>query len=293
MIYDCFLFFNELELLELRLNELHEVVDKFVLVESTRTFQGESKRLYFEENKHRYRRFLHKVIHVIDDEGPDGGARVSPWEREYHQRNMIQKGLGECKPGDIVIVSDVDEIPNPGRVLEYRNREGIKIFVHRLFYYFLNCEAVMGSKSYRWLGSAMCHYRDVSSPQRLRNLVVRLNGLYGGGLLSRARARAYWALLRLRLQRKRVIIVENGGWHFSYLGGAERIVEKIEAFAHSEYNRDEFKNPRRIEELMRKGRDLFNRDIEFKVVEMDETFPAYLRENVERFGGLIRRRDED
>src|SRR3954464_1583382 len=99
MIYDCFTFFNELDLLEIRLNELDPVVDKFVLVEATKTHQGKDKPLYFLENKARYEKFLAKIIHVVVNEYPDYEGK-SAWLLEHHQRNMIIEGLKECKSGD-------------------------------------------------------------------------------------------------------------------------------------------------------------------------------------------------
>src|SRR4051812_5983866 len=100
MIYDCFTFFNELDLLEIRLNELDPVVDKFVLVEATKTHQGKEKPLYFTMNKSRYEKFLPKIIHVVVDTYPDYEGQ-SAWLLEHHQRNMIMKGLEGCSPADV------------------------------------------------------------------------------------------------------------------------------------------------------------------------------------------------
>lgn len=102
MVYDCFVFFNELELLELRLEELSDVVDRFVLVEGTKTFRGKKKPLYFEDNKERYSKFLNRIIHIRVDDFPES---TNPWELEYHQRNMIAKGLSNCKSDDNLLLS--------------------------------------------------------------------------------------------------------------------------------------------------------------------------------------------
>src|ERR1035438_146655 len=138
MIYDCFTFFNELDLLEIRLNILDKTVDKFVLVEATKTHQGKEKPLHFSENKKRFEKFLPKIIHVIVDDYPEYEGK-SAWILEQHQRNMIQTGLNNCKPDDIILISDVDEIPNSDKILEYKNKSGIKIFRQRMFYYYINC----------------------------------------------------------------------------------------------------------------------------------------------------------
>ena len=110
MIIDGFIFFNELDLLEIRLHELNSVVDYFVLVEATKTFSNASKPLYFSENKQRFAPFLHKIKHIIIDDMPDGD---NPWLREAHQRKMvIDRGFKDFASTDIGMISDADEIPN-------------------------------------------------------------------------------------------------------------------------------------------------------------------------------------
>ena len=108
MIYDCFIFFNELEVLELRLHELAAVVDKFVLVEATRTYTNQPKPLYFLENRSRFNEFEKKIIHIIVEDSPDVS---DAWAVEYFLRNCIARGLTQCRPEDWILVSDVDEIP--------------------------------------------------------------------------------------------------------------------------------------------------------------------------------------
>lgn len=131
MIYDCFAFFNELDLLEIRLNELDPVVDKFVLVEATRTFQKQPKPLYFEENKSRFKDFEHKIIHVVVDEYPNFFSRFripTPMDYDNHQKNQIIRGLKDAKPDDVIIYSDLDEIPRAEKIMQYKDVPGIKIF---------------------------------------------------------------------------------------------------------------------------------------------------------------------
>src|SRR5579859_7699219 len=138
MVYDCFTFFNELDLLEIRLNVLNSVVDKFVLVEATLTHQGKPKPLYYNENKARYSGFHDKIIHVIVDKYPDYEGKSS-WVLEHHQRNMIMQGLKECQPDDTILISDLDEIPRPELIKVYEHSKGIKIFRLSVYYYFINC----------------------------------------------------------------------------------------------------------------------------------------------------------
>ena len=114
MIYDCFPFYNELDVLELRLHQHAPFVDKFVIVEATQTFQGKPKRMFFEENKQRYAAFLDRIIHV-QFEFPKvfdkSYLRINEiWARDFYQRDQISRGLGEAQPDDLIIVSDVDEM---------------------------------------------------------------------------------------------------------------------------------------------------------------------------------------
>ncbi|MFZ2310324.1 MAG: N-acetylglucosaminyltransferase, partial [Patescibacteria group bacterium] len=135
MIYDCFTFFNELDLLEIRLNILDGVVDKFVLVEATKTFSNIDKPLYFNENKERFKKFEDKIIHIIVDDYP---VFETAWTYDWHQRNCIARGLVNCKLDDVILVSDLDEIPDPSKIIEYKDYPGVKVFKQRMFYYFLN-----------------------------------------------------------------------------------------------------------------------------------------------------------
>ncbi len=247
-IYDCFIFSNELDLLEIRLNTLKDVVDYFVIVESTETFSGKDKELYFLNNKERFTAFMDRIIHVVVDDMPKDAHR---WERELYQRNAIMRGLTNCSPDDIIIISDVDEIPAPDKILHSFTGDPIAL-KQRLYYYFLNCEAQKQAN-----GPVMLRFKDLLSPQ--------------------------WA----RDQRERLRTIEDGGWHFSYLGGIEAIKRKIESFAHSEYDTPYFKSYRRLYEKVLNGEDIFERDIKYRFVEIDESYPSYLIKNLHRFKRLV------
>jgi len=305
-IYDCFIFFNELELLELRLNELDAVVDKFVIVEATKTHQGNEKPLYFEENKKRFSKFLDKIIHVVVDSYPNNIS--SPWNRirlcirywalcnpkniispvviENYQRNKIVEGLVGCKPNDVIIISDIDEIPNPKKITEYKDARGIKIFSGKLYYFFLNYLPKRNGKYCRWAGSVMTRYGSLTSPQSLRDLVNYVDCIYSDSLLIRLSG-----LLKLHaalvLKRQRLQVIEDSLWHFSYLGGAQRIIQKLESFCCLEANKEEFKCERKIEEAIRSGRDPFGGNSSYEAVKIDENFPRYLRKNLDKFKEFI------
>ena len=246
MIWDCFIFFNELELLDLRLNELHDAVDKFVLVEATRTFSGLEKPLYFQENVNRFQKFRRKIVHIVVRDMPIGDR----WSAEDHQRDAILQGLKEAQAGDVILISDVDEIWN--------KRIGVKFgcYCQRLFYYYLNITFPL-----EWKGTVCLQRRDVMLPS-----LIRAN-------------------------RASLPLIDNGGWHFSFLGGPQRIREKIEAFSHSEYDDEYYKG--KIAQNVESLGDIFERTHQkLRAISINEDFPLYLQENQEKFKDLIYRRSD-
>jgi beta-1,4-mannosyl-glycoprotein beta-1,4-N-acetylglucosaminyltransferase len=248
MVYDCFPFFNELDLLEIRLAELSSVVDRFVIVESTRTFTGERKPLWFGENRGSFSEFSERIIHVVVEDMPEGN---DPWARERHQRNCIARGLQSCSDSDYILISDVDEIPRSRLV---RGRNDLASFVMGMNYYFLNFQ-----REENWVGTKSLPWgllRQFPSIQFLRDAKTQIN-------------------------------VADGGWHFSYLGGAEKIRQKISAFSHQEFNKSEFTDSDAVARAIREGKDLFGRDLPgFEIVEM-QRLPGYVIRNRNRFRGLL------
>lgn len=282
MIYDTFLFFNELELLELRLHELTGVVDRFVVVEATRTFTGKPKPLHFQENAQLFRTFNDQIIHVVVDDLP---ASTNPWDLEDFQRDCLARGLRGCQPDDLVLVSDADEIPRaaalrsaasvcrfrPGAVTGlwhrlFKQRPVVRLlrnlfkkwhpwvmtFEQGYHAYFLNCVR----QGPPWLGTRMTHYRDLSTPNDLRRWKGRL--------------------------------VADGGWHFTYMGGLERIQAKLDSFSHQEFNRPEYTDAARLSEALRLGRNILDPNMKLRFEAIDAAYPDYLRKHPERFAKWIR-----
>jgi len=287
MIFDCFIFFNEFELLEIRLNELNDVVDKFVLVEATKTHQGKDKPLYFEENKKQFSDFLNKMIHIAVSDYP---KRANPLQLEYHQRNKISEGLNACLPEDQIIISDIDEIPRPEKIIEAKELKGIKIFEQQMFYYFMNCLNVSnigGNKTFKWYGPIMADFKYLKTPQKWRDICVNLMGVYHPNPLYQIYGFLYYNLLKV-FNRNPIHVIKDGGWHFSYLGGIEKIIEKIESFHHTEFNAEEYKNPDKIEKAINEGKDIFGRNLQYQFVKLDSTFPEYILNNEKKFNHLIR-----
>lgn len=269
MVYDCFIFFNELDLLEIRLNELNGVVDKFVLVEADRTFQNTEKSFIFEENKERFSKFLHKIIHIKLTKYPLFIPIInpfSPWKLEFFQRDSVVKGLVDCKPNDIIMISDVDEIPNPA-VIKNQLKKGInKIYGLKMdmFMYFLNNKLTFDG------GSNM-------TKEESEDGIWHCTALLPFKLLKKKPYRIRKIIMRTRRRGEVFEIIANAGWHFTYVGGAKKIIEKLESFSHTEYNLDEFKNIETISELIKKGKDLFGRNMEFEVVDLSYNLPTYLK----------------
>lgn len=284
-IYDCFTFFNELDLLEVRLNVLDDVVDEFVLVEGTKTYQGGEKELYYENNKNLFSEFNHKINHVVVEYD---GEFNSTWDREDHLRNSITRGLENCNSNDRIMIADVDEIPRPEVLNNLSQSENITVLGLRLYYYFFNCQVI----DQLFAGPVISSYNDFLTPKKMRDIAMNIVNLEMYAPLSfdqypfglQAAIMSAWASLR---QLKRVRVVPDAGWHFSYLSDVEGIIRKIETFSHTEYNKPEFKNPERIREKIMEGEDLFGRDHELRFVEFDEKFPDYLLKNRKEFKQYI------
>lgn len=282
MVYDCFQFFNELDILKLRLHVMNPIVDRFVISEATETFSGLKKPLYYEENKELFQEFEDKIIHVVVDDTPPGYTH----DRDTFQKNAVGRGLAGCTDEDIVIFSDLDEIPNPEKVKEIieairrnENHAQEKVFhlAQRLFYCYLNMEEVSGNllaycgefegvERKKWLGSKVCSYK-VAKTMPLGELRWPKCKEFG-------------------------VRIDDGGWHFGYMGGngendvKKRIAEKVRSAAHQEYN-----NRAVLAEAgdrIKDGEDIFGRESTFRVAPIDDTYPDYLREHISEYSHLLK-----
>lgn len=273
MIYDCFTFFNELDLLEIRLNVLNDVVDKFVLVEATKAHSGKDKPLYFNENKARYKAFEHKIIHIIVDDYPEA---TSPWAYENHQRNAILRGLAQAQPDDAILISDMDEIPEPSLVRAHARTKEIVLFIQKLFYYYLN---YLNVSSPDWpLGTKLFPYAYFLGDDS------KLSFSYTEFLLPEINKGVTPTKMRFV---ENVTVVRGAGWHFSYLGGTEAIIKKIQSTAHQEFNKEKNRDPKEILEQIRSGKDIFGRGDRFFGIPIDEQYPPYIRDHQAQYQHLI------
>jgi len=260
-IFDCFQYFNEEHIADLRFNILDQFVDSFVIVESTVNHQGKPKKLHFDINK--YGKFKNKINYIVVDDTPENIKKAHEGGEslvEQHQRNSIMKGLKKCGDNDLVILSDVDEIPDLNKLSEF-DKNKYAVFSQKMFMYKLN---LLNLKESNWHGSKVCLKKNFKSPQWLRNLKFKKY--------------PFWRIDKIR----NLQIIKNGGWHFAYLQSPENISKKIKSFAHGEFNTNDTSNEENIRLKIEKGEDIFNRGYKIKKVEIDSSFPKYVFENKEK-----------
>jgi beta-1,4-mannosyl-glycoprotein beta-1,4-N-acetylglucosaminyltransferase len=279
-LFDCFTFNGEHDLLWLRLQVLRGVVDYVVVAEATRTFTGKPKPLRFD------RALLPPgsppVIYLPVDDLEEHPA--SAWTNENRQRNALARFLdapppeveGGIRADDRILLSDVDEIPNPQRLADYRPGQYLSaVLLQRNFFYAFNNKAVAADGSDvlwdRARITTVAHFR------RWFRTMQRLRDFRGEGPL-RSVARAW---NKLRTQR-----LEGAGWHFSYLMTPEQIIEKLASFSHQEFNTPQIASIDYIRRCMAEGKDLFSNG-RFRVVPLDESFPPQLRQDSARYAKFI------
>ncbi|MBY4838553.1 benzoate transporter [Pantoea sp. DY-5] len=281
MIYDCFLYYDEDMLLDIRLNTLDDVVDYFVIVESTHTFTGKPKKLNFDIDK--YERFKDKIVYVVFNELPilkDGKAgNYDAWANEAATRNAIMRGLKKAKDEDLILVSDVDEIFNPA-IIKKINPKKLCTILHMPFYnYQFNLQVFNtdGSERQCRLPRAtsmrnLKHSFD-GKPESFRN--IKKSELYND-FISRN-----WFKLRSK-------VVKNSGWHFSWIMTPERISEKMSSISHTEYDLPHLNNREHIIDALKNGKDLWNRERKLVMQELtNDKFPPYLVANKEKFKEFV------
>lgn len=281
-IYDCFNFFNELDILEIRLNTLYEYVDYFVIVESNVTHSGEEKPFYFEENKEKFSKFLDKIIsYKVYDTPSDfvnlnfsedntlmlingfiekqtnrfNRATQPDYGRDFFQKECVRRALVNCSDEDIIIISDADEIPNPEILKNIKNlnlENTIYSLNQTTYYYYLNL-----LKQKDWYGSRVSLYKNIKN--------LSFNEVRGDDSLSKK--------------------IDNGGWHFSFQGGKEMVKTKIQS-----YSARDLANNRVLSQLdnnIDNNIDPFFRGT-LTPVEIDDTYPNYVLNNLDKFKHMIK-----
>ena len=204
MIYDCFSYWDEDLLLDLRLNILDKFVDYFVIVEGNKTWQNNSKKHKFDLKK--FKKFEKKIIYIPVEDMPDGD---NPYLRENFQRNCISRGLNKANENDLILISDLDEIPNPKKINAFKKNMKFAVFKQLHFYYKFNLLSQMNPY---WYGSRICVKKYLKSPQWLRELKFK--------------KRPFWRIDKIRLNN----IIEDGGWHFCNLKEPKNFFINIKIF---------------------------------------------------------------
>ena len=259
-IYDCFQYFDEDYMVDLRLNILNQYVDFFVISESTKTHQGKIKKINFDVKK--FSKFKDKIKFVVADYSEDisfkkhiGGE--SPIEQ--HQRNFLIEGIKDASPEDLIILSDSDEIPDLTKLKDINKNKKFIAFSQKMFMYKLNLQNIDESN---WIGSKITKKKNITSMQDLRNLKFKKY--------------PFW-----RIDKKNLQII-NGGWHFSFLQKPEQILNKIKSFSHGEFNNNNI-DEKNIEEKILKNEDIFGRGITLKKIQLDSSYPDYILKNKDKF----------
>jgi beta-1,4-mannosyl-glycoprotein beta-1,4-N-acetylglucosaminyltransferase len=252
-VWDCFMFHSELDMAELRFNILHEVVDRFVVVESSETHSGKRKNYDFDIE--RFDQFKDKIIYVQC--GGLSHFSENSWHREAYHRSCIKRGLLYAEPDDWILVSDVDEIVSPERIKQILDFPGIirKVkFELDMYYYNFNCKVDQGWAT----GGAR----------------------YGLGLDPNEIRRCAWNRDDVRFF--------DAGFHASYFMSPEQVIEKHKAFMHAN-DVGVGDMPRTVEyvqDKMQRGVDLYGRDIKIDRVPLSDKLPSYVLDNQDKYRSL-------
>ena len=289
-IYDCFMYFDEDIVLDVRLNFLDKFVDQFVIIESKYNHRGEKRVPLFNINK--FRKFKDKIKYILTNDIPSGIEKINKedagdevykksifnaWKRENPQRNQIQNGLTEANEEDWIIISDLDEIPNLSKINLKNTKDRLIFFKQHMMYYKFNLKL----EDYIWVGSKACKMKYLQSPQWIRDIK---NKNYG-----------WWRIDIFFSKRKfnNILFVEDGGWHFSYLKNPKGIEKKLKSYLH---HIDYDLNPvgeKGIEKMINDKKTIYNIKADQKENKFDGSnklnkidinlLPSYILENKNKF----------
>ena len=242
-IFDCFMYFDEEVVVDVRLNTLNEFVDYFIIVESRFTHKGDLRELKFNHKK--FEKFKDKIIYVIDDQIYSQTEEIKPLDneeeksrkyifnaayRENGQRNLISKGLSGAKNEDLILISDVDEIPKLNNINLKIINEKIILFKQDMFYYKFN----LYLPNLIWTGTKACKKKHLVNPQWLRNIKDRKYSFF--------RFDTFFS----KTKYTDIKIINDGGWHFSNIKTAKEIEFKLKSYLH---HREFDENPLSVNEI--------------------------------------------
>ena len=252
-IVDCFIFYNETELLNVRLHELYDVVYYFILVEGTKTFTGNDKKLYYNENKDMFSKYNNKIIHIIVEDYPKTN---NSWDREIHQINCISRGIKQISLNneDIIMITDVDEIPSYDFVnsIKYKNiiqNNSVYSIGMKLYYYTL--EWTSPKKWYHPKALNYLTYLKIQNPENIRH----------------------------DRHNYKKFKINNTGWHISYYGDAHFIINKLESFSEQQDNTAKNKDISYLNQCISNGTLHFNNEkLVYIPITMNKELPSFFKQ---------------
>ena len=285
-IFDCFMYFNEEIVLDLRLNTLDKYVDYFIIVESKFTHRGDKRNLIFDIEK--YKKFKNKIIYLIYDEIPNKIEKIKDDDnkkektrkyimnaiyRENGQRNYIMNGIEKADENDLILISDVDEIPNLSNIQFEKINEKIIMFQQDMFYYKFDLKI----PNIIWTGTRACKKKYLKNPQWLRNIKERN---YSPLRLD---------ILFSKKKYSNIKIIQRGGWHFTNINTAEEIKHKLKSYLHHiEFDSNPL-STEQIKEVIKSKRAIYDLRVDqrlnkigngTKLVKIEiEKLPIYIQQN--------------
>jgi beta-1,4-mannosyl-glycoprotein beta-1,4-N-acetylglucosaminyltransferase len=291
-IIDCLMYFDEDLLLDIRLNTLSKYVDKFIICEAKFNHKGLKKKLNFDINK--FKKYQNKIDYIVLENQPKDLKIINETDtnviksskvldnslmRENYQRNYCQEKLKEFSNEDLVLINDLDEIPNLENFV-YKNK--ITIFKQKLFYYKFN----LLYPDYNWMGSKICKIKHLKTPQFLRNI--------------KPKKYPFWRLDILVSEKKfnNLSFIDNGGWHFTNVKSAELIDHKMKNFLHHLEYEESGLNVEKLKELIKEKKIMYDHNADKKNTSKWnntkslekvslEILPSYIRDNKSKFAEWI------
>lgn len=292
-VYDCFTFYNEFELLELRLKSLSDVVDYFVIVEANRTHNNQPKKYNLERKAGHFKKYINKIRYIMFEADKIPYKGTGDWSIENAQRNAIVHGLHDAKQEDLICISDLDEIPDPNILKNLNDTELLVPYKPSTDIYskpnvFIPCRSMITTKEFLnyyplvmeqkmhayylnmsdkkpWTGTILVKYKNLTTPQELRN------------------------------SRNNLPRILNGGWHFSYMGGINKIIDKINAIVEGKEFAETLSlnitDNQHIEKCISIGKDIYNRKgyygIECSPCNIEDIKLPYIKEFIQKYPQFI------
>ena len=275
-IYDCITYCGEDLLLRIRFETLNKEVDKFIIIEGNRYFNGDKKPQFF--NLKNFEKFKEKIKYYFIEDFPKHNG--DNYEYEHYQRNQIKRGFDGLEPDDMVLLSDADEIPNlkNKKFLNYDS----SAFLQNMYYYKFNIHYHKGLKwgnsGNKWAGTKGCKFKFFETGEKIRRFRVR---------------NIPWWRFDRKIKRH---VESDGGWHFAFLMDIKNISTKLMRFNHeidhlhknTKYNLDNLLDQSQIKKRILELKDPYNRDdVKLKKVKIDKTFPEYILKNVNKLTNYI------